>query len=166
MPASRIKVIGDISDLVSVFHACDSEVKKKVFEEITKDWRTEEEIEEKYGKEGIEALRYLEKIKLVETQWVTGESGVKKTYHTYYDLFQINLSLPIIEAAEIIYIITMSDKEFKKWENKIIKLLGSEGSMFLGDLVEKLGVSQITVRALIKRSTKLEIRGMRVEVIK
>jgi len=166
MPASRIKVVSDISDLVSVFHACDSEVKKNVFQEITKDWRTEEDIREKYGEEGVEALRYLEKIKLVETQWVTGEDGVKKAYHTYYDLFQINLSLPITEAAEIIRIITMSDREFKKWENKIIKLLGSEGSAFLGDLVEKLGVSQIVLRGLIKRSTKLEIKGMRVEVIK
>ena len=166
MPASRIKVIGDISDLVSVFHACDSKVKKEVFEYITREWRTEEDIKEKYGDEGIEALRYLEKIKLVETQWVTTEEGVKKAYHTYYDLFQINLSLPITEAAEIIYIITMSEREFKKWENRIIKLIGPEGSMFIGDLVEKLGVSQIVLRGLVKRSTKLEIKGMRVEVMK
>ena len=166
MPASRIKVVSDIGDLVSVFHACDSEIKKKVFIEITKRWCTMEEIEEKYGEEGVDALKYLEKIKLVETQWVTAESGVKKAYHTYYDLFQINLSLPIIEAAEVIRVITMSDDEFKEWEEKIIETIGPEKAIFLGDLVEKLGVSQIMLRGLIRRSTKIEIKGMRVEVTK
>ncbi len=166
MPASRIKVISDIGDLVSVFHACDSEVKKRVFMEITKKWCTLEEIEEKYGEEGVEALKYLEKIKLVETQWVTGTEGVKKAYHTYYDLFQINLSLPILEAAEVIWVVTMGEEEFKKWEKKIIEIIGPEKSIFLGDLVEKLGISQIMLRGLIRRSTKIDIRGMRVEVVR
>ncbi|EDY34730.1 hypothetical protein ABOONEI_2560 [Aciduliprofundum boonei T469] len=166
MPASRIKVIADIGDLVSVFHACDSEVKKKVFMEITKKWCTVEEIEERYGEEGVDALKYLEKIKLVETQWVTGEQGVKKAYHTYYDLFQINLSLPIIEAAEVIRVVTMSDEEFKGWEEKIIKAIGPSKDIFLGDLVEKMGISQIMLRGLIRRSTRIDIKGMRVEVVK
>ncbi len=166
MPASRIKVIADIGDLVSVFYACDSEVKKKVFMEITKKWCTVEEIEEKYGEEGVDALKYLEKIKLVETQWVTGEQGVKKAYHTYYDLFQINLSLPIIEAAEVIRVVTMSDEEFKGWEEKIIKAIGPSKDIFLGDLVEKMGISQIMLRGLIRRSTRIDIKGMRVEVLK
>ncbi len=166
MPASRIKVVSDIGDLVSVFHACDSEIKKKVFVEITKRWCTLEEIEEKYGEEGVEALKYLEKIKLVETQWVTAESGVKKAYHTYYDLFQINLSLPILEAAEVIRVITMSDEEFHDWEEKIIETIGPEKAIFLGDLVERLGISQIMLRGLIRRSTRIEIKGMRVEVMK
>jgi len=166
MPASRIKVIADIGDLVSVFHACDSEVKKKVFMEITKKWCTLEEIQEKYGEEGVDALKYLEKIKLVETQWVTGEQGVKKAYHTYYDLFQINLSLPIIEAAEVIRVVTMSDEEFKEWEEKIIQAIGPSKDIFLGDLVEKMGISQIMLRGLIRRSTRIDIKGMRVEVVK
>jgi len=166
MPASRIKVIADIGDLVSVFHACDSEVKKKVFMEITKKWCTIEEIQEKYGEEGVDALKYLEKIKLVETQWVTGEQGVKKAYHTYYDLFQINLSLPIIEAAEVIRVVTMSDEEFKEWEEKIIQAIGPSKDIFLGDLVEKMGISQIMLRGLIRRSTRIDIKGMRVEVVK
>ncbi|OYT60792.1 ArsR family transcriptional regulator [Euryarchaeota archaeon ex4484_178] len=166
MPASRIKVVSDIGDLVSVFHACDSEIKKKVFVEITKRWCTLEEIEEKYGEEGVEALKYLEKIKLVETQWITAESGVKKAYHTYYDLFQINISLPILEAAEIIRVLMMSDDEFRNWEEKIIENVGPEGEIFLGDLVEKLDISQIMLRGLIRRSAKIDIKGMRVEVIR
>ena len=165
MPASRIKVVSEIGDLVSVFHACDTDVKKQVFQEITKKWCTMEEIEEKYGEEGVKALKYLEKIKLVETQWVTTPSGVVKAYHTYYDMFQINLSLPIIEAAEIIRVITMSEEEFEEWEQRIMEIIGDGKSVFLGYLVEKLGISQIMLRGLVKRSTRLDIKGMRVEVI-
>ncbi len=165
MPGSRIKVIGDIGDLISVFHACDTEVKKKVFTELSKRWCTVDDIKEMFGEEGVEALQYLEKIKLVEIQWVTTEKGVVKAYHTYYDLFQISLSLPILEASEIIRVATMSDEEFRKWENKILEIIGGSKSIFLGDLVESLGVSQIMARGLIRRSNKLDIRGMKVEVL-
>ncbi len=163
MPVSRIKVINDVGDLVSVFYSCNTEVKKKVFQEITKKWCTMEEIREKYGEEGERALKYLEKIKFVETQWVTTEKGVVRAYHTYYDLFQISLSLPILEASEVLRVISMSEEEFQEWERKILRLI--KESSFIGYLIEKLGISQIMLRALIRRSDKMEIKGMRVEVM-
>ncbi len=164
MPGNRIKVVNNIGDLVSVFYSCNTEVKKKVFQELTKKWCTVEEIKEKYGEEGEQALKYLENIKFVETQWVTTEKGVVRAYHTYYDLFQITMTIPIMEASEVLRVITMSDEEFKEWENKILELVKG-GSNFIGYIVENLGISQIMLRALIKRSDKLEIKGMRVEVL-
>ncbi len=164
MPGSKIKVVNEIGDLVSVFYSCNTEVKKKVFQEITKKWCTLEEIKEKYGEEGVRALKYLENIKFVETQWITTDSGVVRAYHTYYDLFQITLTIPIMEASEVLQVITMPEEEFREWENKIIEIVKTENS-FIGYLVEKLGISQIMLRALIKRSDKLDIKGMRVEVV-
>ncbi len=164
MPGNRIKVVNEIGDLVSVFYSCNTEVKKNVFQEITKKWCTLEEIEEKYGEEGVRALKYLENIKFVETQWINTESGVVRAYHTYYDLFQITLSIPILEASEVLHVITMPDDEFKEWESKIIEL-AKDKNTFIGYMVEKLGISQIMLRALIKRSDRLEIKGMRVEVM-
>jgi len=164
MPGNRIKVVNEIGDLVSVFYSCNTEVKKNVFQEITKKWCTLEEIEEKYGEEGVRALKYLENIKFVETQWINTESGVVRAYHTYYDLFQITLSIPILEASEVLHVVTMPDEEFKEWESKIIEL-AKDKNTFIGYMVEKLGISQIMLRALIKRSDKLEIKGMRVEVM-
>ena len=164
MPGNRIKVVNEIGDLVSVFYSCNTEVKKNVFQEITKKWCTLEEIEEKYGEEGVRALKYLENIKFVETQWINTESGVVRAYHTYYDLFQITLSIPILEASEVLHVVTMPDEEFKEWESKIIEL-AKDKNTFIGYMVEKLGISQIMLRALIKRSDRLEIKGMRVEVM-
>ncbi|NPA75538.1 MAG: ArsR family transcriptional regulator [Euryarchaeota archaeon] len=164
MPGSRIKVINDIGELVSVFYSCNTEVKKKVFQETSKKWCTIEEIKEKYGDEGVSALKYLEKIKFVETQWITTDSGVVRAYHAFYDMFHITLSMPIMEASEVLRVINMSDEEFKEWENRILEIIKS-GNTFIGYIVEKLGVSQIMLRSLIKRSEKLDIKGMQVEVL-
>ena len=164
MPGSRIKVINDVGELVSVFYSCNTEIKKKVFQETTKKWCTVDEINEKYGEEGVQALKYLEKIKFVETQWITAENGVVRAYHTFYDLFHITLSMPIMEASEVLRVVTMDKREFKKWENKILWQV-KEGSTFIGYLVENLSISQIMLRAIIKRSDKLEIKGMQVEVL-
>ena len=122
------------------------------------------EIEDMFGEEGLRALNYLVKVKLVEVQWLTTDKGVIRQYRTYYDTFQISMSVPILEASEIIRVVTMSEDEFREIEERIIELVKS-GTKFLGDIVEKMGMSQIMVRALIKRSDKLEIRGMVVEVI-
>ncbi len=164
MPGNRIKVVNDIGDLVSVFYSCNTEVKKKVFQEVTKKWCTMEEIEEKYGEEGVRALKYLENIKFVETQWVTTGKGVVRAYHTYYDLFQITLTIPILEASEVLRVITMPEEEFREWEEKILDIVKNENN-FMGYIVEKLGISQIMLRALVKRSDRMEIKGMAVEVV-
>ncbi len=164
MPGSRIKVINEIGELVSVFYSCNTEIKKKVFQDTIKKWCTMEEIKEKYGEEGVRALQYLEKIKFVETQWVTTDDGVVRAYHAFYDMFHITLSMPILEASEVLRVISMSDDEFKEIEEKILKMV-KEGDAFLGHIVDKLGVSQITLRAIIKRSDRLDVKGMQVEVL-
>ncbi len=164
MPGSRIKVINDIGDLVSVFYSCNTEVKKNVFQETSKKWCTMEDIREKYGEEGVKALQYLEKIKFVETQWVTTDKGVVRAYHAFYDMFHITLSMPILEASEVLRVISMNDEEFREWEEKIMEIVKG-GDTFMGHIVDKLGISQITLRAIIKRSDRLDIKGMQVEVL-
>jgi len=154
--------VNDVGDLVSIFHVADSDVKKKVFQEVTLKWCTTEEIEEKYGKEGKDALSYLEKIKLVETQWKTTPEGPKKIYHTYYSIIQINLSCSIMEISDIIYVATMNEDEIKKYEKVIKSMIKEDEGVFFGDVVESLKVSEIFLRGIIKRSPNLEIKGHRI----
>ena len=54
----QAKLINDITDLVWLMRAFDSEVKRNVFEEVCQDWKLLEDIEEKYGEEGKNALRF------------------------------------------------------------------------------------------------------------
>ncbi len=166
---NRIKVINEPAELVSVFRAVDTDLKREIFKEISVDWKTVNFIEEKFGKEGRKALRIFEKMKLVETRWQqpNDEAATKpvKAYHTYYSSFHINTSASVFEISDIIAAAGIPDKEFKKIEDQITTMVEEEeDGAFSGDVAEKLEVSGIMLKALVKRSPKLDYRGHRIEM--
>jgi len=163
---NRIKVVNDISELVPILRAVDTEVKRSVFADVTQNWLTGKQIEEKYGEEGAEALRFFEKMKLVETKWQTGvnEKGQpvpEKAYHGFYGSFHINASSPINEISDVLAIATMAESKYRAVEEKLLKMVGDQG-MFAGDVADELKVTQTTLRALVKRSGRLDFRGHRI----
>ena len=162
----RIKVINEPTELVPMLRALDSEVKRDVFNAVSQDWCTLKDIEEKFGQEGKESLEFFEKMKLVETMWQSTDNNTQeKAYHTYYMSFHINTSCPIQEVSEILAVAVMTNKEFEKVENELIKLIGEDG-MFAGDVSEQKEFSMTMLKSLVKRSVKLEYRGHRVELAK
>lgn len=161
----RTKVIKEPSDLVFILRAVDSEVKKNLLKDISQAWMTEKEIEEKYGKNGIDALRFFEKMKLVESRWSSQDNTSQKAYHTYYISFHINTSCTIREITDILSVAVMPEKEFKEIENTIIKIVGKSGC-FAGDVAEHLDISPLMLKSIVKRSSKLEYRGHRIELFK
>jgi predicted DNA-binding ArsR family transcriptional regulator len=164
---NRIKVVNDPSELVSVFRAVDTDVKREVFKEVSAGWKTAKEIEEKFGAEGKQALRHFNKMKLVETRWQQPPEGSQekpvKAYHTYYSSFHINTSCSVYEISDVIAAAGMTDKDYKKLEARILKLIGEEG-MFAGDVAESLDISQTMLKSLVKRSAKFDYRGHRIEL--
>ncbi|MFH0815828.1 MAG: ArsR family transcriptional regulator [Methanobacteriota archaeon] len=168
---NRIKVVNEAADLVSIFRAVDTDVKKEVLKEVSLDWRTAREIKAKYGEAGKSALNLFDKMKLVETRWqqppgaTTATSGPEKAYHTYYSSFQITASCPIYEICDVLSVAVMTDARFKKLEDAVYKAVGAEGK-FAGDIAEELKVSQTMMKSLVKRSSKLEYRGHRIERFK
>jgi predicted DNA-binding ArsR family transcriptional regulator len=167
---TRIKVINEPSELVPMLRAVDTKVKREVLKEVTLEWRTSKEIEEKYGHEGKEALKFFEKMKLVETKWqsTSGPQSVshpEKAYHTYYTSFHINASWPVYEISDVLAAAMMPEDEFKEIEAKILDQVGPEGR-FAGDVAENLGITSTMLRSLVKRSVKLDYRGHRIELIK
>jgi predicted DNA-binding ArsR family transcriptional regulator len=157
---NRIKVVNEVADLVPFLRAVSNDVKMKVFKEVSNDWRTDKEIEEKYGDEGRNALRLFEKMKLVETRWQPLEndpgSAPEKAYHTYYSSFSINASCPVIEISDVLAVAVMSEREFKKHEKNIYDSVGP-GGKFVGDIAEELKLTPTMLKSLIKRSAKLVI---------
>jgi len=164
---NRIKVINEPSELVTMLRALDTEIKRDVFREVTTDWRTAQDIEEKFGEEGKKALTFFEKMRLVETKWQSNadSKAPEKAYHTYYMSFHINTSCPITEISDVLSAAVMQDKEFKKIEKKILKGVGDDGK-FVGDVAEDLKVTPTFLKSLVKRSVKLEYRGHRIEATK
>ncbi|MDO9537637.1 MAG: ArsR family transcriptional regulator [Thermoplasmata archaeon] len=164
---NRIKVVNDPSELVSTFRAVDTEIKREIFKEVSAGWRTAQEIEDKFGSEGPVALKIFNKMKLVETRWQQPPEGSQqkpvKAYHTYYSAFHINTSCSVFEISDVIAAAGMTDKDFKKVEAKILKMIGEEGK-FAGDVADDLKISQTMLKSLVKRSAKFDYRGHRIEI--
>ena len=159
----RIKVINEPTELVPVMRAMDTEVKRKVFMEVSNRWCTAKYIEELYGNEGRHALNFFEKMKLVETRWESVDSISEKAYHTYYLSFHINTTVAVQDIAEVLSAVVMVNEDFDKIESAIIEQV-KNGGRFAGDVAVDLDISQTMLRSLVKRSTKLDYRGHRVEL--
>ncbi|MCL4315233.1 MAG: ArsR family transcriptional regulator [Candidatus Thermoplasmatota archaeon] len=160
----RIKVVNDVGELVSIFHAADTEIKRKLLSDLSNGWVTMDSIEKQYGIKGRKALMYLDKIKMIESQWITGPNGPEKAFHTYYTNVQINVMGTMSELSDIIYATTISEEKLEEYENKIIGMMDKDG-VFVGDASEKLGVSQILLKGIVKRSTILQIKGYKIEKV-
>src|SRR5207247_10543916 len=110
-PGARMKltkVVSDPAELVPILRTVDSPIKREVFKEVTTDWRTAKQIEEKFGAEGVEALKFFEKMKLVETKWQTSaQMQPEKAYHAFYSSFHINATAPVTEISDVLHAATM-----------------------------------------------------------
>ncbi|HEY6238552.1 MAG TPA: ArsR family transcriptional regulator [Thermoplasmata archaeon] len=160
----RIKVVNDISELVPILRAVDSPVKLKLVQRLADSWLTPDDVEREFGKEGVKALTFFEKLRLIDTRWVAreGKRQPEKSYHFYYSTININTTAPLQEVSEILAIASMGTKEYEKLEGKIYDAVGEPGRFF-SDVAEELGMSPTLLKGLVKRSDKLEYRGHRVE---
>ncbi|MCL4412258.1 MAG: ArsR family transcriptional regulator [Candidatus Thermoplasmatota archaeon] len=161
---NKIKVVNDVGELVTVFTISNTEVKRSLLKMLNEKWLSEEEVVEKLGTEAIEILRYLEKIKFIESQWSSTPKGPKKVYHNYYTSIQINILILTEETADVIYVASLDDKAIEDFSKKIEDLI-SNGIQYIAEIQEKLNVTSTYLRVMIKRSKTLTIKGMKVERI-
>jgi predicted DNA-binding ArsR family transcriptional regulator len=160
----RIKVVNDVSDLVPILRAVGSPLRLKVVQRLGEDWLTLDDIVREFGEEGKKALAFFEKLRLIDTRWVAreGHRQPEKSYHFYYSTININTTSPLAEMSEVLAIATMPPKEYEKLEQKIHAAVGPDGRFF-SDVAEALKMSPTRLKALVKRSEKLEYRGHRIE---
>lgn len=163
---SRIKVINEPSELVPMLRSVDTPVKRDVLKEVTLEWRTADDIEKKFGAEGRDAIVFFEKMKLVETRWLsTNGNYPEKSYHTYYTSFNINAQWPVYEISDVLTAAMMNEEEYAQIESKILAEIGKEGK-FSGDVAETLALSSTMLKSLVRRSVKMDYRGHRIELIR
>jgi predicted DNA-binding ArsR family transcriptional regulator len=159
---NRIKVVSEVAELVPILRAVDSEVKSNVFKEVTTNWQTAKQIEDKFGAEGLDALRFFEKMKLVETKWQTGAgSSPEKAYHAFYSSFHINATAPVQEISDVLHAAMMPEADYDAIEKTIFEMVGAEGK-FSGDVADAHKDTQTMLKALVKRSPRLDFRGHRI----
>ena len=161
---NRIKVINEPSELVPMLRSVDTPIKRDVLKEVTLEWRTADEIEKKYGPEGKDAIIFFEKMKLVESRWLSTDGNYpEKSFHTYYTSFHINAQWPVYEISDVLAAAMMSEEEYSEIENKILEQVGNDGK-FSGDVAEALGMTSTMLKSLVRRSVKMDFRGHRIEL--
>jgi predicted DNA-binding ArsR family transcriptional regulator len=160
----RIKVVNEISDLVPVLRAVDSELKLQLFQRLSETWVTVTDVERDFGKEGVKVLGFFEKLKLVDSRWVAreGRKTPEKSFHSYYSTVNINTTAPLSEISEVLSVASMPEKDYLRLEKRIYDAVGAQGRFF-SDVAEELQMSPTRLKGLIKRSEKLEFRGHRIE---
>ena len=162
----QAKLINDVTDLSWLSRAFDKDVKGKVFNEVLEDWVTMENINQKYGEEGKKSLIFFEKVKLVETRWTMSENGkAKKEYHAFYSAFHLNVMTSIDMIRDVFSIVLMGENDFKKTEERIYDLVTDEGELSR-EVERDLNFTPVQMRCIVKRSHKLEYRGMKIERFK
>ena len=98
----RVKLINDPAELVALFRAVDSEVRRNVLSTLAEGWTMISELNEKFGDEANDIIVYYEKFKLIESRWeVNKDTGrPEKSYRTFYNAFQISTSLTIFQVPQ------------------------------------------------------------------
>ena len=163
----RVKLINDPAELVALFRAVDSEIRRNVLSTLADGWTMISELNKKFGEEANDIIVYYEKFKLIESRWeVNNESGrPEKGYRTFYNAFQISTSLTFDETQELLTVVLMPEKKFKELEAKIIELIGSEGT-FANDVSRDLGVTSLTLKGLVRRSVEFDFKGHNIVPLK
>ena len=89
----RVKLINDPAELVALFRAVDSEVRRNVLSTLAEGWTMISKLNEKFGEEANDIIVYYEKFKLIESRWeVNKETGrPEKVIEHFTMLFKYQL---------------------------------------------------------------------------
>ncbi len=166
MTGKRTRIINDPSDLVPLLQAFGSDVHKKVFDELSQEWRTEKELVGILGDDASvhRSVALLRKSGLVETKWRVPEPGAspEKEYHSTYSRVQASFGATMEDISELISLTFMSEEELRAVTEKLQKMVNG-GNNSLSNLSRELGLSQIFIRGVAKRADGLAVRGQRIE---
>jgi len=162
----RTRIINDPSDLVPLLQAFGSAVHKKIFDELSREWRTERELSDIFGDEaGVHrSVALLRKSGLIETKWRVPVPGAspEKEYHSTYSRIQANFGATMEDLSELISLTFMSDEDLREVTEKLQKMVNG-GNNSLSNLSRELGLSQVFIRGVAKRAEGLAVRGQRIE---
>ena len=162
----RTRIINEPSDLVPLLRAFGSEKHKKVFDNLQKDWKTDEDIEKEVGFDVRESLDILKKSGLVESKWRMPQPGKKpeKEYHSSYSRVQVNFQCTVEDLSDLIMITFKSDSEIQNILDVIEKeVVGGNQSM--NGLQRVVDRSIMFIRGVAKRSPVLTVKGQRIELV-
>ena len=160
---ARIKVVNEPTDLVGLLSAVDSPVKRDVFLALSNGWESERTIESRFGETGAAALTMLEKQDMLDSRWEPSAEGPHKLFHARYSSFRIETTAPMAELSEVFAVAMMPLGDFRDAEESLTRM-ATEAGVNLLEASARLSLSQTMVRSIVKRSSRLELRGFRISL--
>lgn len=162
----RTRIINDPAELVPLFQAFSSDEHMDIFREISEGWVSDEELEEKFGEDFEESVRLFKSAGLVKSNWASGEEGPVKEYATSYSDFRANFDCSIDDIAELVTISMEKENVLDNREDRIRELLrDTNGRVRMDELSDEISISDIGIRAIVKRSEDLRFHGNKVELL-
>ena len=159
----RTRIVNDPADLVPLIQAFGSDIHKKVFNELSSDWTTKEEIEKAVEADVEESLRILQEGGLVQSRWRMTQTGKTpdKEFHASYSNVRANFQCGLDELSNLIRIAFSDDEEFREIVFKIEEEI-KMGNTSTSGLCRALNQNVCFIRGVAKRSRKLTIKGQKI----
>ncbi|WP_457591455.1 ArsR family transcriptional regulator [Geoglobus sp.] len=162
----RAKLVNDAVDLVPVLQLFSTETYRRVYETLLSEWKTLSELRTLYGEGVEEALRILKNAGMLEVKWrmPTEPSGKpEKEYHVSYTHLSINVYISLKDLNTILNAIFMAEDEESEVVDRITEQI-SRGRMSVQHISRETGMDNLFIRAIAKKSLRLNLKGQLVEL--
>jgi len=164
----RAKLVNDIVELVPIFQLLSTETYRKVYTALLEGWHTLDELKERFGGGFDEALRILKHAGMLEAKWrMPSDPGGKpeKEYHVSYTHISANFYISLKDLNKVLEVVFMPDDEFEEYVRLIVNEIKA-GRMSVPHICRSLNLDPLVVRAVAKRSLRLNLKGQLVELAK
>ncbi len=164
----RAKLVNDIVELVPIFQLLSTETYKNVYNALLNGWYTSKELKDLFGDGFEEALKILKQAGMLEVKWRMPSDPAgkpEKEYHVSYTHISANFYVSLRDLNTVLEVVFMPDDEFENYA-KMIENEVKSGRMSVTHICKSLNLDPLFVRAVAKRSVRLNLKGQLIELAK
>ena len=162
----RTRVINDPSDLVPLIEVFSNTDHRQVYNLLTNNWYTKEELDREIGSDTHKSLDAMRRGGLLESKWRMPEAGEspQMEFQTSFTSLRSGFQCSIVEFAEVIENALSQDEsiriEAERLEEEVRK-----GNNSLINLARILDTNPNQLKCIAKRYGRLVVKGQRLEVL-
>ncbi|HHI30578.1 ArsR family transcriptional regulator [Methanosarcinales archaeon ex4484_138] len=162
----RTRIINDPSELIALLRIFGSKHHKKVFDVLSGEWKTIEELSNMSENNVAESLSLLKKSGLVESKWRVPQPGKTpdKEYHASYSKVHLNFQCSIEDLSDLILLTFRTEQEIRDTMIRLEKEVKS-GNQSMNGLCRVFDRSPVFIKGVARRSPNLNVKGQRIEWI-
>ncbi|CAD7770735.1 ArsR transcriptional regulator [Candidatus Methanoperedenaceae archaeon GB50] len=160
----RTRIINDPSELISLLRVFGSKHHKKVFDILSNEWKTTEELSSMSENNIAESLALLKKSGLVESKWRAPKPGKTpdKEYHASYSKVHFNFQCSLEDLSDLILLTFKTEHEIRDTMTTLEEEV-KKGNQSMNGLCRVFDKSPVFIKGIARRSPNLNVKGQRIE---